>query len=83
MEGSHRQSVHPAKPGKVTVAGHPSPELDPKTKSSTCAAVLPRGKHVMRLWGLMREAIELHLGSMGEDGDLIPEPSSVEFLGVA
>jgi predicted RNA binding protein YcfA (HicA-like mRNA interferase family) len=33
-EGSHRQFVHPTKPGKVTVAGHPAAELDPKTKSS-------------------------------------------------
>ena len=32
-EGSHRQFVHPTN-GKVTVAGHPSSELDPKTKSS-------------------------------------------------
>jgi len=34
MEGSHRQFVHPTKPGKVTVAGHPAAELDPKTKKS-------------------------------------------------
>lgn len=33
-EGSHRQFVHPSKRGKVTVAGHPSDELDPKTKKS-------------------------------------------------
>lgn len=33
QEGSHRQYVHPVKPGKVTIAGHPSEELDPKTKS--------------------------------------------------
>lgn len=26
-EGSHRQFVHPAKPGKVTVNGHPSEEI--------------------------------------------------------
>ena len=32
---------------------------------------------------LMREAIQLHLRSMREDGDPIPEPSTVEFLGVA
>jgi len=25
--GSHRQYVHPAKPGKVTIAGHPSLDL--------------------------------------------------------
>jgi len=34
QEGSHRQFVHPVKPGKVTVAGHPSVEVDPKTKAS-------------------------------------------------
>jgi predicted RNA binding protein YcfA (HicA-like mRNA interferase family) len=34
QEGSHRQFVHPSKPGKVTVAGHPSAEVDPKTKVS-------------------------------------------------
>jgi predicted RNA binding protein YcfA (HicA-like mRNA interferase family) len=34
QEGSHRQFVHPVKPGKVTVAGHPSAEVDPKTKAS-------------------------------------------------
>jgi predicted RNA binding protein YcfA (HicA-like mRNA interferase family) len=27
QEGSHRQYVHPAKPGKVTVSGHPSDEV--------------------------------------------------------
>jgi predicted RNA binding protein YcfA (HicA-like mRNA interferase family) len=26
QKGSHRQFVHPVKPGKVTVAGHPSEE---------------------------------------------------------
>jgi predicted RNA binding protein YcfA (HicA-like mRNA interferase family) len=34
QEGSHRQFMHPKKSGKVTVAGHPSEELDPKTKKS-------------------------------------------------
>ncbi len=34
QEGSHRQFVHPIWAGKVTVAGHPSDELDPKTKKS-------------------------------------------------
>jgi predicted RNA binding protein YcfA (HicA-like mRNA interferase family) len=32
-EGSHRRYVHPAKPGKVTIAGHLSDELDPKQES--------------------------------------------------
>ena len=34
MRGSHRQYHHPVKPGTVTIAGHPSMELDPKTQSS-------------------------------------------------
>jgi predicted RNA binding protein YcfA (HicA-like mRNA interferase family) len=32
--GSHRQFVHPTKPGKVTIAGHPSKEPDPGTYQS-------------------------------------------------
>lgn len=32
--GSHRQFTHPAKPGKVTVAGHPSLDLAPGTLRS-------------------------------------------------
>ena len=32
--GSHRYFKHPEKPGKVTVAGHPSKDLRPKTKST-------------------------------------------------
>ncbi len=31
QEGSHRQFVHPAKPGKVTISGHESDEIKPKT----------------------------------------------------
>jgi predicted RNA binding protein YcfA (HicA-like mRNA interferase family) len=34
QEGSHRQFVHPAKPGKVTVAGHSAFDLDPRTRNS-------------------------------------------------
>ena len=34
QEGSHRQFVHPTKPGKVTVAGHQSDEMPPKTQKS-------------------------------------------------
>ena len=33
-EGSHRQYKHPVKPGRVTIAGHPSRDLDPKTQGS-------------------------------------------------
>jgi predicted RNase H-like HicB family nuclease len=32
---------------------------------------------------LMQGAIEMHLRTMREDGDEIPEPSTVEFLEVA
>jgi predicted RNA binding protein YcfA (HicA-like mRNA interferase family) len=34
MKGSHRQYKHPIKPGRVTVAGHPSKEVPPRTLSS-------------------------------------------------
>jgi predicted RNA binding protein YcfA (HicA-like mRNA interferase family) len=34
QEGSHRQFVHPSKAGKVTVAGHESDEVPPKTLQS-------------------------------------------------
>jgi predicted RNA binding protein YcfA (HicA-like mRNA interferase family) len=33
-KGSHRQDMHPAKPGRVTIAGHPSDELAPGTLNS-------------------------------------------------
>lgn len=32
--GSHRQFVHPSKPGRVTVAGKPSDDLAPGTVQS-------------------------------------------------
>jgi len=32
--GSHRQYKHPSKKGKVTIAGHPSDEVPPKTLKS-------------------------------------------------
>jgi predicted RNA binding protein YcfA (HicA-like mRNA interferase family) len=34
QHGSHRQYKHPAKPGKVTIAGHPSVDAAPKTLKS-------------------------------------------------
>jgi predicted RNA binding protein YcfA (HicA-like mRNA interferase family) len=34
QEGSHRQYKHPDKKGRVTIAGHPSMDLDPKTQNS-------------------------------------------------
>jgi predicted RNA binding protein YcfA (HicA-like mRNA interferase family) len=33
-EGSHRQFKHPNKPGRVTVSGHPSDDIHPKTLKS-------------------------------------------------
>jgi len=32
--GSHRQLKHPTKMGRVTVAGHPSDDIHPKTLKS-------------------------------------------------
>ena len=34
QQGSHRQYKHPLKPGKVTIAGHPSMDMAPKTLKS-------------------------------------------------
>jgi predicted RNA binding protein YcfA (HicA-like mRNA interferase family) len=34
FEGSHRQYKHSTKAGRVTIAGHPSMDLDPKTQNS-------------------------------------------------
>ena len=34
QEGSHRQFKHPTKSGRVTLAGHESAELKPKTLNS-------------------------------------------------
>jgi predicted RNA binding protein YcfA (HicA-like mRNA interferase family) len=34
QRGSHRHYQHPVKPGTVTVAGHPSVDLHPKTLQS-------------------------------------------------
>jgi predicted RNA binding protein YcfA (HicA-like mRNA interferase family) len=31
---SHRQFKHPTKPGRVTIAGHPSEEMDEGTRKS-------------------------------------------------
>jgi predicted RNA binding protein YcfA (HicA-like mRNA interferase family) len=33
-KGSHRQYKHPAKPGRVTIAGHPRDDLAPGTLNS-------------------------------------------------
>jgi len=34
QRGSHRQFKHPVKPGKVTIAGHPSEEMDEGARKS-------------------------------------------------
>ena len=34
QKGSHRQFKHPTKPGRVTVAGHPSQDMDKGTVNS-------------------------------------------------
>ena len=34
QKGSHRQFKHPSKPGRVTVAGHPSKDLHPEILDS-------------------------------------------------
>ncbi len=34
VKGSHRQYKHPAKPGRVTIAGHPNDDLAPGTLNS-------------------------------------------------
>ncbi|HEX7176127.1 MAG TPA: type II toxin-antitoxin system HicA family toxin [Pyrinomonadaceae bacterium] len=33
-EGSHRQYKHPARPGRVTISGHPRDDIHPKTLKS-------------------------------------------------
>lgn len=33
-KGSHQQYKHPTKPGRVTIAGHPSDDLAPGTLNS-------------------------------------------------
>ena len=43
--GSHRQFKHPAKPGRVTIAGHPGDDLAPGTQNSILKqAKLKEGK---------------------------------------
>jgi predicted RNA binding protein YcfA (HicA-like mRNA interferase family) len=44
-KGSHRQYKHRTKPGRVTIAGHPSDELAPGTLNSVLKqAQLARGR---------------------------------------
>jgi predicted RNA binding protein YcfA (HicA-like mRNA interferase family) len=45
VRGGHRQFKHPAKPGRVTIPGHLSDDLAPKTRDSIFQqAGLPRPK---------------------------------------
>jgi predicted RNA binding protein YcfA (HicA-like mRNA interferase family) len=34
QEGSHQQWIHPVKPGKVTIAGHPNDEIPVGTQKA-------------------------------------------------
>src|SRR5688572_9975113 len=106
--GSHRQLVHPEKPGKVTVAG----KLSDIPATEGAGEHLPAGRmermiereYVVILepgencWGayspdvpgciatgatreeaekLFAEALAFHIEGLIEDGDPIPEPTSV------
>jgi predicted RNA binding protein YcfA (HicA-like mRNA interferase family) len=42
--GSHRQFKHPSKPGRATVAGHPSDDLPPGTLKSILKQAQLRGR---------------------------------------
>ena len=42
--GSHRQYKHPTKKGRVTIAGHPSKDLHPKTLNSILRQAGLRGE---------------------------------------
>jgi len=106
-KGSHRQYKHPAKPGRVTIPGHPGDDLHPDTPKSVLkqaglkgkavkryavviesgpnnlSAYVPdlpgcitTGKTVEEIEQNIREAIELHLEGMKEDGEPIPEPTT-------
>ena len=44
QEGSHRQYKHPTKKGRVTIAGHPSKDLHPKTLNSIMRQAGLRGE---------------------------------------
>ncbi|NWF83062.1 MAG: type II toxin-antitoxin system HicA family toxin [Bryobacteraceae bacterium] len=42
--GSHRQYKHPAKPGRVTIPGHPGDDVHPETLKSVLTQSGLRGK---------------------------------------
>ncbi len=43
-KGSHRQFKHPAKPGRVTIAGHPADDLAPGTLNSILKQAKLKGR---------------------------------------
>ncbi len=43
-KGSHRQFKHPAKPGRVTIAGHPADDLAPGTLNSILKQARLKGR---------------------------------------
>ena len=81
--GSHRQFKARSKPGRVTVVGKPSDDLAPGTLDTPSQLRTPRqitlrtgcvatGATVEEAVRSIREAVELHLEGMREDG--IPMP---------
>ena len=97
QEGSHRQFVHPSKPGKGYNKWPRIPrdqtetfENHPNSGYSAYAPDLPgciaTGLTLHDTREQMRGAIEFHLRGLREDGDPIPEPShaaAIELLEVA
>ena len=45
MRGDHRQYKHPHKRGRVTIAGHPSDDVHPKTLQSILTQAGLRGRN--------------------------------------
>jgi predicted RNA binding protein YcfA (HicA-like mRNA interferase family) len=45
MRGDHRQYKHPTKRGRVTIAGHPSDDVHPKTLQSILTQAGLRGRN--------------------------------------
>lgn len=81
--GSHRHYRHPSKLGIVTIAGHPSENLDAPTATGYSAHVpdLPgrigAAATLEETRRLMKEAIEGHLECMREFGYAIPKPTTL------
>jgi predicted RNA binding protein YcfA (HicA-like mRNA interferase family) len=47
-KGGHRQYKHPTKPGRVTIAGHPSHDLAPGTLNSILKQAQLRSQRIER-----------------------------------